>query len=108
MPKVMNSTLRRVTVAIGLYVGLVLIASVAFYYLRQGVPEGSPVRYIYALCGSALSLFTHMSYFLFALQSALLLPWLLLGAMRARARMLSAIGFIFSWLGIGWYMHDLF
>lgn len=92
----------------GLYLGLALISGVAFYYLRQGVPEGSPVRYIYALCGPALSLFTHMSYFLFALQSALLLPWLLLGAMQARATMLSAMGFIVSWLGIGWYMYDLF
>lgn len=104
----MKKKLRRVTVAIGLYVGLVLIAGLAFYHLRQGVPAGSPVRYLYTLCGPALSLFTHMSYFLFALQSALLVPWLLLGAMRARATMLSAIGFIFSWVGIGWYMHDLF
>jgi hypothetical protein len=108
MPKMMTPPLRRVTVTIGLYVGLVVVASFAFYHLRQGVPEGSPVRYIYAFCGPALSLFTHMSYFLFALQSALLLPWLLLGAVRAQARVFSAIGFIFSWLGIGWYMHDLF
>lgn len=108
MPKMMNLTLRRVVLALGLYAGLVLVASVAFYHLRQGVPEGSPVRYAYAFCGPALSLFTHMSYFLFALQSALVLPWLLLGAMRVRARMLAAIGFIVSWLGIGWYMHDLF
>ena len=62
----------------GLYGALVLIASVAFDGLRQGVPQGASARYAYALFGPALSLFTHMSYFLFALQSALLLGTLIL------------------------------
>lgn len=108
MPKMMNSTRWRVAIAIGLYIGLVVIAGLAFSWLRQGVPEGSPVRYAYALCGPALSLFTHMSYFLFALQSALLIPWLLLGAARAKLQLIAVAGFVISWLGIGWYMHDLF
>jgi hypothetical protein len=105
----MNATVRqKVLVAIGLYAGLVVIAGVAFSFVRQGVLEGSPTRYLYALFGPALSLFTHMSYFLFALQSALLLPWLLLGAVRVQAQKWTTIAFIICWLGIGWYMHDLF
>lgn len=109
MSTMMNATLRqRVLMAIGLYVGLVVVAGVAFSFMRQGVAEGSPMRYLYTLFGPALSLFTHMSYFLFALQSALLLPWLLLGVMRIKACKWSAIAFTISWLGIGWYMHDLF
>lgn len=109
MPTMMNATSRqRVLMAIGLYVGLVVVAGVAFSFVRQGVAEGSPTRYLYALFGPALSLFTHMSYLLFTLQSALLLPWLLLGAVRVQAWKWSAIAFITSWLGIGWYMHDLF
>lgn len=101
-------TLRRVAVAIGLYAGLVLVAGVAFYCLRQGIPERSSRQYLYALGGPALSLFTHMSYYLFMLQTALLLPWLLLGALRAQVRILSAVAFVLSWLSVGWYMHDLF
>ena len=108
MHKVKNSTPLRVVLAVGLYIALVLIASVAFYWMRQGTAEDSPVRYAYALCGPALALFTHMSYFLFGLQSLLLIPWLILGAVRAEARNLSVIGFCVSWLGIGWYMHDVF
>lgn len=108
MSKVMASTKARIVLAVALYLALVFIASVSFYWIRQGVADGSPVRYAYALFGSALSLFTHTSYFLFGLQSLLLLPWLLLGALRPQARNLSIIGFGFCWLGIGWYMYDLF
>ncbi len=108
MSKMMNSIRWRVAMAIGLYIGLVAIAALAFSWLRQGVPDGSPMRYIYAVCGPALSLFTHMSYSLFALQSALLISWLLLGAVRAKLQLIAAAAFVISWLGIGWYMHDLF
>lgn len=94
--------------AICLYVGLVVVAGTVFSFVRQGVAADSPSRYLYALFGPALSLFTHMGYFLFALQSAMLLPWLLLGATRAQAKKWSTVVFIVSWLGIGWYMHDLF
>ena len=108
LPREVNSVPRRVGLAIALYGGLVLMAGLTFYFLRQAVPDESPVRYAYALCGPALSLFTHMSYFLFAFQTAFVLPWLLLGAVWRRARTFSAVGFIVSWLVIGWYMYDLF
>ena len=56
MPTMMNATLRqRVLMALGLYVGLVVVAGVAFSFVRQGVAEGSPTRYLYVLFGSALS-----------------------------------------------------
>lgn len=61
-----------------------------------------------ALFGPALSLFAHMGYVLFALQSALLRPWLLLGAVRAQARRFSVMAFAVCWLDTGWYMHDPF
>ncbi|KQU77217.1 hypothetical protein ASE08_20925 [Rhizobacter sp. Root16D2] len=109
MPTMMNVTLRqRVLTSIGLYSVLVAFAGFAFFFVRQGVPAGSPTQYFYALFGPALSLFTHMSYFLFALQSILLLPWLLLGAVRIQARKFSLMAFIVCWLGTGWYTHDLF
>lgn len=103
-----SARLRPSTLAIGLYAGLVAASGVAFTLLRQGVVEDSPTRYLYALFGPALSLFTHMGYFLFALQSALLLPWLLLAVTRPGVRHLCSMAFVICWLGIGWYMHDLF
>lgn len=98
----------RLLIATGIYFVLVVIASILFYWMRQGVAEGSPVRFAYALCGPALSLFTHMSYFLFAMQSLIVLPWLLLGFTFPAMRWIAGIGFVTSWLAIGWYMYDLF
>jgi hypothetical protein len=108
MSIVAYSTTKRAVIVIGLYIALVSLAGIAFYWMRQGVAENSPVRYAYALCGPALSLFTHMSYFLFGLQSLLLLPWLALGVARPQMKWISGIGFCLCWLGIGWYMYDLF
>ena len=108
MSKVMNSPQLRVAFAFAMYAVLVLIAGVAFYWMRQGVAVDSTVRYVYVLFGPALALFTHMGYFLFGTQSLLLIPWLVLGALRSRVRNLSIIVFCLTWLGIGWYMHDLF
>lgn len=108
MSKVINSPQSRVALAFGIYAALVLIAGIVFYWMRQGLSDDSPVRYAYVLCGPALALFTHMGYFLFGTQSLLLIPWLMLGALRARVRNLSIIVFGLTWLGIGWYMYDLF
>ena len=63
---------------------------------------------LYFLSGPALSLYTHMSYILFALQNLLLLPWILFGAASSKLMWPCLIGFVVTWLGIGWYMHDLF
>jgi hypothetical protein len=104
----MTSTLRRVIIATGLYVVLVIIAIIAFQWMRAGTRDVGGAKAAYALFGPALSLFTHMSYFLFAVHSVFVLPWLLLGFVYSRARWLSALAFVASWLGIGWYMHDLF
>ena len=94
--------------AVGLYGGLVVVAGVAFYFLRQVVPYDSPVRYAYALFGPALSLFTHMSYLLFAFQSIFVFPWLLLRGAKGQISGLGAVGFVGSWLAVGWFMYDLF
>jgi hypothetical protein len=98
----------RLTLAIGLYLLLVLLAAFVFSWVRRGVTGESPVRYAYILFGPALSLFTHMSYLLFALQSLLLIPWIVGGVLNPKWRRLAVAGFCICWLGIGWYMYDLF
>jgi hypothetical protein len=108
MSQVIFSPLRRFVVAVSLYILLVIIAGFIFYSLRKGAADDALYRYINIIYGPALSLFTHMGYFLFFLQSALLIPWLLLGAMQARWTIVSIFGFVSSWLGIGFYMYDLF
>lgn len=108
MPVERGSTLSRSIVAVGAYLTLVVVASFAFSWMALGGGRGLAPRYSYALCGPALALFTHMSYGLFAAQSLLLLPWLLAGAADARLLKVLLVGFVACWLGIGWYMHNLF
>jgi len=98
----------RLGFALGLYLALVFAAALAFSWMRRGVDPQSTFRYAYALFGPALSLFTHMSYQLFALQSLLLVPWIILGVQQSKWRRLAATGFWMCWIGIGCYMYDLF
>lgn len=98
----------RVLVVLGGYVALVFVAVLFFSWVRQGVGDDSPVRYAYTLSGPALALYTHMGFYLFISQSLLLMPWLLVSAFRPQLRKQCAIGFCITWLGIGWYMHNLF
>ncbi len=87
---------------------LVVTAAFAFSWMSSGVASGVPPRYVYALCGPSLALFTHMGYPLFVKQSLLLVPWLLCGVIEPRLLRVCLLGFAFCWLGIGWYMHNLF
>ena len=107
-PNTVISTSGRIKNAAGLYVGVVLVASVAFYFLRQVVAYDSPARYAYATFGPALSLFTHASVFLFAAQSTFVFPWLLIAGTSETRKLIRAIGFAVSWLVVGFCMYDLF
>jgi hypothetical protein len=49
-----------------------------------------------------------MSYLLFASQSLLTLPWVVLFALSNRLRVVASLGFLMTWLGIGYYMFNLF
>jgi len=108
MSKIIYPTWVRVVLAFSLYALLNVVSGFLFQWLRTDTPAGISTKYLYSLSGPTLSLFTHMSYFLFALQSLLLIPFLLLGAIQPRARYLCALAFSLIWLGIGWYMQDLF
>ena len=108
MSKVSPSGLRRSMVGIFLYLVLVVVAWLTFRHLTLRAEYPAYTRYLYALCGPALSLSTHMSYFLFLLQSLFIAPWVLMAALRPKTLGVSACGFIFFWLGIGWYTSDLF
>ena len=91
-------------------IGYVLLAVLgAFYFtLARDSFEHSALKPLLVLGGPSLSLFTHMSYPLFMLQSLLLLPWLLLGAVRARLQWLAGAAFAITWFLIGWRMVALF
>jgi hypothetical protein len=106
MPEVKRSTGIRALIAVAIYVLVVAVAAVIFQSTRESASSGPHLYYV--IYGPALALFTHMSYVLFALQSLLLVPWLLWSLFRPRTRGIAVAGFCVTWLGIGWYMHELF
>jgi len=106
MPKVTRSVGFRVVAVIAIYALIVAAAALAFQSTREPVSSGPHLFYI--IFGPALSLFTHMSYILFAYQTLLLMPWLLLSIVGPRAKRIAILGFYITWIGIGWYMHELF
>ncbi len=105
MPEVTRSRGFRGLIVVGTYAALVITAAMIFQSTREATSSGPHLHYM--IYGPALALFTHMSYVLFALLSILLLPWLWWG-LRASARRIASTGFCVTWLGIGWYLHDLF
>lgn len=95
----------RIVAALGAYAVLVVVGCMAFTALRRfQLPLG---RYLVVICGPSLALFTHMSVPLFVQQSALVLPWLLVAAISGRLRRYAVAVFVLVWVGIGWFMHDL-
>lgn len=102
------STGLRVGLVAVFYLMLIATAGVGFWWARPLVERHDLSRLVYIVFGPALALFTHMGYFLCGLQSLILVPWLLLHALRPQARMRAVLGFVACWLAIGWYMHDLF
>jgi hypothetical protein len=106
MPEVTRSIGVRGLILVAIYALIVAVAAVVFQSTRGAVADGPHLHYM--IFGPALSLFTHMSYVLFATQTLLLVPWLLWGLLRPRTRKIAIAGFCITWLGIGWYMHDLF
>lgn len=106
MPEITRSVGVRVVAVLAIYALIVAAAAVAFQSTRA--PASSGPHLYYVIYGPALALFTHMSYVLFAVQTLFLLPWLLWCIVGPRARKIAFPGFCITWLGIGWYMHDLF
>jgi hypothetical protein len=102
------SPTRRVVFALCGYAILVVAGALFFKAAHSAFEIGSPGRLLFCLSGPALSLFTHMSYALFFLQTLLLLPWLIMGAVLKRAKGVCAATFAITWLIIGWRMCDLF
>lgn len=96
----------RLVAALALYVLIVIISATVFQQVREPVVTGPHGYYI--IFGPSLSLFTHMSYFLFALQSLFVIPWLIWCTINPEAKIIAISCFCVAWLGIGWYMHDLF
>lgn len=108
MPEIITKTTRSILINLLIYAALVVAALFAFPAIRGESSAISAIRYSYSLCGPALSLFTHMSYPLFAAQSLFLIPWLVIAALHPRARYVAWFAFAVTWIAIGWYMHDLF
>jgi len=79
-----------------------------FFLDAWKVCERPHAKVFLALGGPSLSLYTHMSYGLYFLQSLLLASWLILAALSTRYRVIACVAFATIWLIIGWRMQGLF
>ena len=92
----------------GILVYLLLVIVSAYAFSARNVElYNSNDSMIYALCGPAISLFTHMSYGLFLMQSVLLIPWVMLFT-HSGHKWIAALGFVVTWFWIGIHMYKLF
>lgn len=108
MSKIIMSNRGRVLVALALFVGLVIALTVLYGYVGVNMTGASPYKVLLALFGPVLSLFTHMSVFLFLPLCVPLIALSLIGAIYEQSRTAACVGFVITWLAIGWYLHDLF
>jgi hypothetical protein len=90
-----------------LYFFAIVAAGVAFSMVRDIESLRSWRLFVFPLFGPALSLFTHMAY-LFPFHTLLLIPWVWLWLAVPRARLVAVAFFLATWIGVGWYMHEVF
>jgi hypothetical protein len=89
---------------------LLVIIGLVTLYGDVGLSLGgqSPNKWILTVFGPVLALFTHMSFLLFLPLSVPIVALLCIGVLYPQTRVATAIGFIATWLAIGWFMKDLF
>jgi hypothetical protein len=75
---------------------------------RKGLFGGATPKYVLIPFGPILSMFTHMGLPLFLLQSLALLPFIVVGVLWRRWRIVAVVGFLATWGYIGWMMAGVF
>lgn len=108
MPKVKMRTPTRLLIS-AMSFGVLVIAC-TYLYSAVGASLGSigSNKALLALFGPVLALFTHMSIFLFSPLSLPLVALLAIGTVYEKTRVATALGFLSSWLAMGWYLRGLF
>ena len=100
---------RRGVVAVCMYVACTVALVAAYQALDAGTAwrEGELGKLALTLFGPVLSLFTHLSYWLFVPLSIPLVAFLLMGVHYEKVRLVAVLGFIATWLAIGWSLRLL-
>lgn len=98
----------RISLALGLFFGLVAILTFVYGSIGVGMGGDSPYKFLLTLFGPTLALFTHMSILLFLPLCVPLVALLIVGAIYMQTRVAALVGFVATWLAVGWYLHDLF
>jgi hypothetical protein len=99
----------RILLALVAYFSLCVIAAFVYPALRELIPKDSSIRpTVFAIAGPSLSLFTHMSYALFAVQTPFVAVWLVCAAVSKKRPILFVLAFMGSWLAVGYFMSHLF
>jgi hypothetical protein len=108
MSKITELPRNRAMLAIAAYIALTVIVTLLSSALLPSSASSFGIKILFALCGPVLALGTHMSVFLWIPLSIPLVGLLVIGAIYANTRWVTAATFVISWLAIGWYLKDLF
>jgi hypothetical protein len=100
----------RSRVLIALIAFFVAVTLLVFLYGLVGLQFGgqSQNKWVLALFGPVLALFTHVSYLLFIPLAIPVVVLLCIAVTYPQARTFAAVGLVGTWLAIGWYLRDLF
>lgn len=100
----------RARVVAVLLVFIAIVTALAILYGAVGVNLGeqSDGKWLLALFGPVLALFTHMSILLFVPLCVPLIALICVGALYPQSRPVVSIGFAATWFASGWYLHGLF
>ncbi len=104
----MNAMSRRVAMGVLGYLVVAFAASIAFGLARQYLLSGHANRYVFIAFGPAVSMHTHMGLPLFLLQSALLIPFVVVGVASRKYRVPALLATLAVWGYIGWRMAVVF
>jgi hypothetical protein len=108
MQKMKNSNWISCALAIAAYALLTALIALLYSEISAQIHQIDQARFLLALFGPVLALFTHMSILLFLPLSIPFVALILIGAVFMEARKVSVIAFSISWLSIGWYLAGLF
>lgn len=108
MPKMSLTPRTRILAALATFFGVVIALAILYSLVGVNLVGQSPNKWMLALFGPVLALPTHMSIFLFLPLCVPLVALLCTGVLYPQTRTIVAIGFVATWLLMGWYLRILF
>jgi chromate transport protein ChrA len=108
MSKMKATPRMRVIFLLVAFTAVVISAAMLYNLVGRSLVEQPSHKWMLILFGPVLALPTHMSILLFLPLCVPLVALLCIGALYSQTRTAVAVGFLTTWLVMGWYLKGLF